>query len=138
MAISSSKLGPGTLTVGAGPLDASAQIIGCKVTPSEVVDQSDDLKVLTHEVLDGDETVTFDYVLEGELLQDAPGATSIVDYSWAHAGEVVPVVFTPNTAAGREVTGDVTMVPLTIGGDEADVRMRSSFSWRFSGTPDLT
>lgn len=138
MPISSRKLGPGTLTIGAGPLDVSAQVIGCKVTPSEQVDSTDDLKVLTHEVLAGDETVTFDYVLEGSFLQDDPGASSVVDYSWAHAGEAVAVVFTPNTVAGREVSGTVSMVPLSIGGDEADTRMTADFSWRFTADPTLS
>lgn len=138
MPIVSRKLGPGTLTIGAGPLDVSSQVIGCKVTPAEQVDAADDLKVLTHEVLEGDESVTFDYTLEGSLLQDDPGATSVVDYSWDHAGEQVPVVFTPNTTSGRTVTGTVSMVPLGVGGDESDVRMTSDFAWRFIGTPVLS
>lgn len=135
MPISSRKLGPGTLTLGAGALEVNAQLTSCKVTPSESVTTTDPIKVLSGEQLDGDETATYTFVLEGTFLQDDPGVASVVDWSWDNMGTEQPVVFVPSTAGTREVTGTIIPVPLTIGGDEVDTRMTSDFTWRFKGTP---
>jgi len=137
MPISSRKLGPGQLELGAAPLEVNAQLTGCKVTPSETVNSTDAVKVLSGEQLDGDESATYSYVLEGSFLQDDPGAASVVDWSWTNAGTEQPFRFVPSDAGGREVSGTLTPVPLTIGGDEVDARMSSDFTWRIKGTPDM-
>lgn len=139
MAISARKLGPGTLTLGAGAIAPSAQLTACKVTPAESVEAGERIKTLTHETLDAADTVTIDYTMSGTFLQDDPGAASIVDYTWDHAGEDIAFVFSPNTAAGREVNGTVRIVPLTIGGDDVDGYMTSDFTWACTGAdPTLT
>lgn len=137
MPINTTKLGPGTLTLGAGALEVNAQLTSCSVTPSENVDQSDDLKVLSGEVLAGDASATYSFVLEGTFLQDLGAVSSVVDWSWANMGTEQAFTFTPNTAAGIECTGTLTPVPLRVGGDEVDQRMTSDFTWRITGTPDL-
>lgn len=136
MPISSRKLGPGQLELGAAPLEVNAQLTGCKVTPSETVNTTDAVKVLSGEQLDGDESATYAFVLEGSFLQDDPGVASVVDWSWDHMGEEQPFRFVPNDAATREVVGILVPVPLTVGGDEVDARMASDFTWRIKGTPD--
>lgn len=135
MPIISHKLGPGTLTLGAGALEANAQLTACKVTPSENVENSDAIKVLSGEQLDGDETATYSFVLEGTLLQDLNAVASVVAWSWANMGTVQTFLFVPSDAAGSEVAGDLIPVPVAIGGDEMDARMTSDFSWRIKGTP---
>lgn len=135
--ISTRKLGPGQLELGAAPLEVNAQLTACKVTPSETVNATDPVKVLSGEQLDGEESATYAYALEGSFLQDDPGAASVVDWSWANAGTEQPFRFVPNDAGGREVAGTLTPVPLTIGGDEVDTRMSSDFTWRIKGTPDM-
>lgn len=134
MPIVSHKLGPGTLELGSGPLDVSIQVTSCKVTPSENVDTSDPVPVLSGDELAADEDVTFTYVLEGSFLQDLVAA-GVVDWSWTNAGTEQAFVFVPNTAAGRQVSGTLKPVPLTIGGDEVKARMGSDFTWRIVGTP---
>lgn len=137
MPISTRKLGPGQLELGATPLEVNAQLTGCKVTPSESVSSTDAIKVLSGEQLEGDDDATYTFVLEGTFLQDDPGVSSVVDWSWNNMGTEQPFRFVPNDAAAREVSGILTPVPLTIGGDEVDARMSSDFTWRIKGTPDL-
>lgn len=138
MPINSRPLGPGTLTLGTGtPLEVSSQLTACKVTPSETVETAERLKVLSGETKGGNSSPTYAYVLEGNFLQDDPGASSVVDYSWDNAGELVDFEFVPSTEGGRIVSGQLTPVPLTIGGDEVDgPDMSSDFAWRIDGTPD--
>lgn len=136
MPISSHKLGPGVLELGAGAMEVNAQLTSCKVTPSESVSSTEAIKVLSGEQIDGEEEATYAFVLEGNFLQDSPGVASVVDWSWANAGTEQPVRFVPNDAATREVAGVIVPVPLAVGGDVGD-RMRSDFTWRFVGTPDL-
>lgn len=140
MPIKTTKLGPGTLTLGAGALEVNAQLLGCKITPSESVETSDAIRVLSGEQLDGDENVTHTFVLEGTFLQDLGEVASVVAWSWANMGTPQPFAFVPNTAAGTAVDGITVPVPLTIGADEASEteNMESDFSWRIKGVPDFT
>ena len=138
MPISSSKLGAGTLTLGTGPLDVSIQVTACRLTPTENVTAGDAIKVLTLDQIDGDESVDYSFTLDGSFLQDDPGASSVVDWSWTNMGTEQSFTFVPNTAQGREATGTIkSVVPLSIGGEEVDATMSSDFSWRIKGTPTV-
>lgn len=137
MPINSRPLGPGTLTLGTGALAVESQLTACKVTPSETVETAERVKVLSGETKGGNSSPSYSFVLEGTFLQDDPGVSSVVDFSWDNMGELVPFVFVPSTAGTREVSGNLTPVPLTIGGDEVDgADMTSDFTWRIDGTPD--
>jgi hypothetical protein len=139
MTIHSVKLGPGTLTLGSGtPLECSSQLTSCKVNPSESVTSTDAIKVLSGEQLAGSSSASFSFTLEGTFLQDL-GYAGVVAYSWTNAGELVPFTFTPNTAAGAVVTGNLYPVPLAVGGDDPDgAPLASDFTWRIDGTPTYT
>lgn len=141
MPINANDLGPGLLTLGTGsPLDVSAQLTGCKITPTEVAPTTTDaVKVLSGESLAGSTGApTFTYVLEGTFLQDL-NVGGVVALSWADAGEEVDFTYEPNSALGASVEGTLVLVPLTIGGDEVDAGpMDSDFSWRIVGTPTPT
>lgn len=128
MPITSHKLGPGTLTLGAGALEVSSQLTSCRVTPSENVTTQDGVKVLSGESLASEDSVELTFVLEGNFLQ-ALGPAAVVDWSWTNQTTWQPFVFTPNTAAASEVTGEIRVIPISVGGDEADARMASDFSW---------
>lgn len=137
--ISSRKLGPGTLTLGAGAMAAAAQLTKCRLTASENVTTSGStIKVLSGETKDGtSEETTYSYALTGTFLQDDPGVGSVVDWSWTNKGTEQPFVFVPNTAGDRRVTGTLIPVPLDIGGDEVDGEdMTSDFTWRLTEEPD--
>lgn len=136
MTIKSYKLGPGTLTLGSGPLAVEGQLTNCRVTPSESVTSTDAIKVLSGEELAGDDTATYTYALEGTLLQDLDTA-GVIDWSWDNKGTEQSFTFTPNTVEAATVSGTLTPVPLAIGGDVAS-RPTSDFTWRIKGTPTFT
>lgn len=128
-------LGPGTITIGeTGTLvDFSAQLIGGTVEWDK--DTEDDVPVLDGGVVAGETTYTA--TISGEVFQDLAAVDGLVEWTWANKGAEVPLVFTPNTAAGKQVSGTVIVDPLAVGGDEAKKRMRSDFEWSFVGEPAL-
>lgn len=136
MPLTTTKLGPGTLELGAGPLDVSMQLTGCKVTPSENVSTTEARKVLSGESTTPSESVTFSYALEGSFFQDLAPA-GVVAWSWTNKGTPQPFTFIPNAAGARQVEGVLKPVPLQIGGDEVDADMEAGFTWRIVGTPDF-
>lgn len=139
MPIKTTKLGPGTLTLGAGATEVSAQLTSCTVSAAETVNGgTDEVKVLSGEVLAAEDgTPTYAFTLAGTFLQDLGAAAGAVDFSWTNMGTDQPFTFTPNTTAGSTVSGTLVPVPLSIGGDEVDTNMSSDFTWRIKGTPDL-
>lgn len=140
MTIQSYKLGPGTLSFGAGPKVASAQVTNCRLVPTENKSEttSDSVKVLSGETLDGETTSdrNVTWKLEGTVLQDL-GAASLTKYTFDNSGVLVPFSFIPSTAEGDEFEGDVYMVPLQIGGD-VDARNTADFSLDLDGAPTPT
>lgn len=136
MPIETTKLGPGTLTLGAGAMQVNAQLRAASVVPTENVTTTDAIKVLSGEELAAEDTATYSFALEGTFLQDLGAVAGVVDWSWTNMGTDQAFVFTPNTAAGVDVTGILVPVPLRIGGDEVDgPPMQSDFTWRIKGTP---
>lgn len=136
--INSRKLGPGTLTLGAGAMAVEAQVSACRIKTAESVTTSGEkLKALSGETKDGTtEDTTYARTLEGTFWQDDPGLASVVDWSWDNEGTEQPFVFVPNTAGGRRVTAVLKPVALDIGGDDIETTdMASDFSWRIIGEP---
>jgi hypothetical protein len=141
MAIKTVHLGPGTLTLGSGPLAVQGQITNCRVQAAEQVASGNRTPVLSGEELEASERITFNWTLVGTLLQDWD-AGGVVDWSWTNKGTEQPFVFVPSTAEARSVTGICKPVPITIGGavtgtaanpgDPAD----ADFSWRCKGGDD--
>ena len=134
MPIKSYKLGPGELEL--DTLDVSLQVVGCQVNPTENVSTTDAIPTLGGEELPSEDVASYTYSLSGQLLQDISLA-GVVDWSWANEGEEVPFRFVPSTAEGREVTGVLRVVPLTIGGPEVKRRPTSDFDWKCIGKPVL-
>ncbi len=138
MPINSAQLGPGTLTLGTGPLDVSLQVTAVKITPTESVSTTEPIKVLGGEEIAGDEDVTLSWVLEGTYLQDLLDS-GVVAWSWANASTPQPFAFTPNGAVGASFAGECIPVPLTVGGDEVEgARMTADFTWRLTEAPTPT
>src|SRR5262245_24058217 len=129
------KLGPGELSVGE---TGTAVDFTCQVTAAQVeweVDEGDDTPVLCGETVPGERT--YSSHLTGTLFQDLGAASGIVEYSWLHKGEEVPFTFVPNTAAAKQVSGNLILDPLSVGGDEAGANMTSDFDWAIVGEPTL-
>jgi hypothetical protein len=138
MPINSRKLGPGTLTLGAGALAVSSQLSACRLKTAESVSSSGErLKALSGETKDSTtEDATYARTLEGNFWQDDPGASSVVDWSWDNEGTEQPFTFVPNTEGGRQVAGVLVPVALDLGGDDTDTDMASDFTWRIIGDVD--
>lgn len=137
MAVTTTKLGPGTLTLtlGAGtPLDVSCQLVSAQVEWDK--NKDDDETTLCGDVVAGD--VTYTATLSGTFFQDLATATGIVAFTWDNKGAAVEFEFTPNTIAAASVTGVVTVDPLMVGGDTPKAKMRSDFKWDCVGEPTLT
>jgi len=135
MAGTATKLGPGTLVLGAvaTPTDFSCQLSAAKVVWDK--DKEDDVLTLCDETLAGGTTYTAK--LEGTVVQDLGAAASVVEWSWTNKGTAQPFTFIPNTAAGKQVTGTVQVDPLQVGGDDMGKNMTSDFSWDCVGEPVL-
>lgn len=141
MTINSTKIGPGVLTIGA--IAFQAQCKSATITPTENVDSTDKVDVLSGETLAAQDTATYTYTLSVTFLQDLGiAATSgIVAYSWANAGLTKAFVYTPSNAAAagsKTVSGNLRVVPLTIGGDVAAQAPTSDVTFAIIGTPTLT
>lgn len=135
--IKSFKLGPGTLTLdpGGAALEVSAQITNGRIEWSESVNSTDPIPVLSGEELPGEDEVTYAATLAGNVVQDIDAA-GLVAWSWTHKGETVNFTFVPSTTDGREVTGTVRVIPLTLGGD-VNTRNQSDFTWTCPSDPVL-
>lgn len=129
------KLGPGTMQIGATGTSIDMSCLIQSATVSWSVDTEDDLNVLCGDTVPGARTYTAS--ISGTALQDLTDPQGLVDFTWEHKGEAVPVVFTPNSAADATVTGTVVIDPLDVGGDEYGSVMTSDFEWAFVGEPAL-
>lgn len=130
-------LGPGTFTIGSGPLAVEAQLTSLTVDWAESVQTVGEvLNLLDNSVLDTtEETPTYRASVSGNVVQDL-GAAGFVAYSWDNKGEQVAFTFVPNDAIARKVTGVCVPVPVSIGG-AAKTRPRSDFTFRCVGDPVL-
>lgn len=136
MAVVSYKMGPGTFKLGtAGVMDVSCQVTNLVVSCEESVETSDPIPVLCGEEIPGEDTLTHAWTVAGTLVQDI-SATGVVDYTWDNKGVVVDFEFIPNTVDARKVTGEVRLVPISVGGD-VKTRPTSDFTWAVpSDSPD--
>lgn len=133
MAIRAYTVGPGTLTFSGGKAEqVSSHITAARITTK--ADRGDNLKVLSGEEIPGESTYSF--ALEVSCLQDLM-VDGLVDFSWNYMGQVVPFVYTPNTANEAMVSGQVVVDPISIGGAVGD-RATSDFTWNCVGRPTFS
>ncbi len=132
MAGKATKLGPGTLIIGetATSLDMSCQLSAAKVEWDK--DKEDDTPVLCGESIAGG--VEYTAKLTGTVLLDL-SPTGMVDFTWTNKGTQMPFVFVPNTVEGTQVSGDLIVDPLDVGGDEVKKNMTVDFEWDCVGEP---
>lgn len=133
MPVKYTRLGNGTLTVGATPLDISSQIVGCSLTSS--ISAGDTVTVLTGEQLNSG--LSTETTLTGSIILD-PNTGGIGEFSWQNHGTIVPFVFTPNTASGMIASGELMIARLDIGADEYGALLNPDFEWTVSGDPVIT
>lgn len=134
MAPRTTKVGPGTFTVGdtAEMLDVSQQVKSLTITWES--DKEDDDNVLSGDVIGGE--VTFTAKVTGTVNQDLVEG-GFVEKTWNEKGNVVPFKYVPNSEAGATVNGRCILTPLDIGGD-VKTRATAEFEFDCEGEPTLT
>lgn len=128
-------LGPGSLVFGAvaaDGLDLSCQVTACKVTFDS--DKEDDLPTLCGGSITGEKIYTAK--LEFSAAQDIE-ADGLIDFTWKHAGEEMPVKFIPRNNEVASIDGVIVMDPAEFGGD-VKKRNISEMEYDFVGLPTFT
>lgn len=127
------KLGPGTLTIGetGTPIDVSCLVNNATIAMSK--DEGDSTTKLCGTVKPG--AITYTYALSGNIDTDIDDPAGLFALSQASAGEVVGFTFVPNTEAGTEASGELTLDPLDFGGDTTGETMTSDFEFSIVGAP---
>lgn len=133
MPIKSYKIDEGTLQLGEAltAIDATAQVEEGRISWSE--DVEDSRPTLSGEELAGE--ARYSATLSLKLIQDLTD-NGLVDFTWDHKGEIVPFEFTPATATGRTITGNVRISPMDVGGP-VRTRPSSDVEWTCIGDPVL-
>lgn len=134
MTVNTITVGPGTLTVGeVGTLATlSSQVTACRVVPD--VENEDPINVLSGEQAPGDRSES--WTLAGTLLQDLGAVDSTTEFLFENRGTQLPFVFSPSTAAGKQITGEVVVEAIEMGGD-AKTKPTSDFEWQIVGEPTI-
>jgi hypothetical protein len=125
-------VGPGTLTIGesTGITVFTGQCTSCKLVPT--VTKGDPIPVLSGDEVPGDRDEAFS--LDGTLLQDFGATGSTTEWLWNHRGETHDFVYAPSAAGGKEITGQLIVEPIEIGGD-VKTKPTSDFSMDLVGAP---
>lgn len=131
MAVESSTLGPGQLTLGE---TASEREWGAAVRNARVVPAATEGETLT--VLSGDETSDEGeetWTLEGTVLQSYD-ADSLIKWCADNSGTEVPFTYTARNDEALEVSGTVKVRAIAYGGD-VKTRNTSDFNFKIIGKP---
>jgi hypothetical protein len=133
MPVQSYTVGPGTLSIGSvgTTLDLTAQVKSCRVSPK--VNAEDATPTLSGEELAGERS--YDWTLKATVIQELSDS-GLIEFTWENAGSEFPFTFTPSTAAGKAVTGTLTVDPIELGGD-ARTKPTSDLEWDIVGTPAI-
>lgn len=127
------KTGPGSLVFGevGSPQAFQAQVL--EATVEWDVKSDDDETVLSGEVIPGDETYTAK--ISGNVFQDIT-TTGIVRWSWTNRGVVMPFIFIPNSVEDTQVSGEVKVRPISVGGKVGE-SAKSDFEFPCVGEPSI-
>lgn len=134
MTIKKYQVGEGVLTVGSA---VAAQTMTAQMESVHIEwkeDAKDPRKTLSGESLPG--AVTYTATLTGTVIQDLSDG-GLVEWTWEHMGSTQPFTFSPASATGREITGDLRVGPLDVGGDVDEDAPTSDLSWACIGQPVL-
>ena len=127
-------LDAGVLTIGSdlNITNFESQVTSARLVPN--VDTEDAINVLSGEQVAGDRSESF--TLEGSLLQDFGATGSTTEWLYNHRGEEHAFSFTPSTAAGKKITGNLVVEAIEIGGD-ARTKPTSDFEFVVVGAPTI-
>jgi hypothetical protein len=125
------NLGPGTLEIGmtGTPIDASCLVNDARIDPN--VTAGDTKTMLCGTKKSAPDTI--DWVLTGNVDVDAGLPDGLFALTWDHAGETVDFTFTPSTAVGTVVAGQLKLAPLSLGADAQGDYLNSDFEFALIG-----
>jgi len=120
-------LGPGTLKIGetGTEIDCSCLVNNAAIEPD--VSEGDSKTMLCGTTKRSADTI--DWSLSGNVDVDAGMSDGLFALTWQHVGEIVPFEFTPSTAVGTTVKGNLKLVPLRLGGDDYGEYLDSDFEF---------
>jgi hypothetical protein len=120
-------LGPGVLTIGetGSEIDISCLVNNARIAPD--ISEGDSKTMLCGIVKRAADTMT--WAISGNVDVDAGTDSGLFALSWQNAGDVVPFSFTPSTALGTTVKGELKLTPLEFGADNYGDYLDSDFEW---------
>ena len=130
MPVTDTRVGPGTITFGAAPLDFSCQVSSAALVPDNAEDD------VTATLCDPNPVapVTTSWMLSGSAIQDFEDPDGFQSYCFNNGNATVDFEYIPNTDAGTVFTGEVLIVPIQIGGEVA-TQNAVDFEFQVKGTP---
>lgn len=130
--IKQTRTGPGKFIIGeSSDLETfDSQVRSITLEPE--VDKGEPKEVLSGEIMRGERTEKFK--ITGTLINDFGAQDSLVEFCWAKRGQELPFTFTPNTSTGREITGDLIVEAVSIGGEVGETP-ETDFEFDVVGTP---
>jgi hypothetical protein len=138
--ISTTTIGPGVLTLGAGGTAFSAEVRLQSFTVgwSESVSRTESRKFLSGDISAPSDKVTYSSSVSGKIASDFDDPDGLVTWSWVHRGTEQDFVYVPNSDAERAVRGNLRPIPLDFGGDVEASGPDVDFTWSTVGAdPEL-
>jgi hypothetical protein len=120
-------LGPGVLSIGevATVIDVSCLVNNAAIEPD--VSEGDEKTMLCGTTKRSADTIS--WAITGNVDVDAGKSTGLFALTWNNPGGIVPFTFTPSTAVGTTVTGNLKLVPLRLGADEYGAFLDADFEF---------
>lgn len=120
-------LGPGTLSIGetGTAIDVSCLVNNVAIVPD--ISEGDTKTMLCGTSKRAADTIT--WALSGNVDVDAGLSAGFFALTWQHIGEIVPFTFTPSTAVGTTVAGNLKLAPLELGADNYGEFLNSDFEF---------
>jgi hypothetical protein len=121
------NLGPGTLKIGmTGTLiDVSCLVNDVRIDPNITAGDTKTMLCGTQKSAPDE----IEWALSGNVDVDAGKAAGFFALTWQHIGETVDFEFTPSTAVGTQVTGQLKLAPLSLGADAQGDYLNSDFEF---------
>jgi hypothetical protein len=120
-------LGPGLLEIGAvaSAIDVSCLVNNAAIVPD--ISEGDEKTMLCGTSKRSADTIT--WALSGNVDVDAGLEAGFFAMTWQNIGKVVPFTFTPSTAVGTTVSGNLKLAPLELGADNYGDFLNSDFEF---------
>ena len=131
MPVTIDRLGPGTLTVGTGPMAFEMQVARCVLVPENT---EDGIIPTLGDPFPAPE-VTTTWSLEGDVVSDWGQEDGVINYCMDNANDLQDFVFVPNADTSNiQYSGTLRIVPLEIGGTVQEI-IQTAFSFPLDGAP---